>query len=203
MTTVNEPHSFPPRMTLPIHASGTVRRARAAGPVLGAAMLTMGLITGMFYAYSVSVMVGLTRTDDRTFVAAMQEINIATENPVFFASFLGAPLLTAAAAVLERRHGPGEAVRWVVAAFALYFVALAVTAGVHVPLNQELVDAGNPDRIADLAAVRERFEERWVDWNIVRAVTSTAALACLGRALLVHGRAGQATTSGEPHDAGG
>ncbi len=31
-----------------------------------------------------------------------------------------------------------------------------------------------------------RFD--WVAWNIVRALASTAALACLGRALLLHGR---------------
>ena len=37
---------------------------------------------------------------------------------------------------------------------------------------------------AALAAVRSRFDEaRWVRWNNVRAVASTAALACLAWAL--------------------
>jgi uncharacterized membrane protein len=51
------------------------------------------------------------------------------------------------------------------------------------PLNDELADAGNPDRIADLAAVRDDFEDPWVAWNIVRTVVSTLALGCLAWAL--------------------
>lgn len=163
-------------------------RRGAAGLVLGAATLAMGLIAGVFYAYACSVMIGLAKTDDRTFVDVMQRINVAIENPLFFASFFGALVLTAVAAVLERRLGSRAAFRWIVAALALYVVALAVTVGVNVPLNQDLADAGDPDRIADLAAVRHRFEGSWVTWNIVRTVATTAALACLGRALVLHGR---------------
>jgi hypothetical protein len=34
--------------------------------------------------------------------------------------------------------------------------------------------AGDPDRITDLAPVRDRFEASWVAWNIVRTLLSTA-----------------------------
>jgi uncharacterized membrane protein len=57
-----------------------------------------------------------------------------------------------------------------------------------VPLNNELAAAGDPDHIADLAGVRERFEASWVRWNIARAVASTAAFGCLIWALVLHGR---------------
>jgi uncharacterized membrane protein len=47
---------------------------------------------------------------------------------------------------------------------------------INVPRNDEIKAATDPD----LAAVRQRFDEaRWVRWNAVRAVASTAALACL------------------------
>ena len=59
---------------------------------------------------------------------------------------------------------------------------------VNVPLNNQLNAAGAPDRIADLAAVRERFEATWVRWNVVRTVASTAAFGCLTWALVLHGR---------------
>lgn len=65
---------------------------------------------------------------------------------------------------------------------------LVITFRVNVPLNDALAAAGHPDRIGDLTAVRERFEERWVRWNVVRAVTSTAAFGLLVRALVVSGR---------------
>jgi uncharacterized membrane protein len=64
---------------------------RAPGVVLVAAALTMGLLAGFFYAYSVSVMPGLGRTDDRTLVDAMQQINEAVENPVFSPTTSSAP----------------------------------------------------------------------------------------------------------------
>jgi uncharacterized membrane protein len=59
---------------------------------------------------------------------------------------------------------------------------------VNVPLNDGIKAAGNPDRITDLAAVRQRLNEaRWVRWNVVRAVTSTVAFGCLAWALVQYG----------------
>ena len=49
--------------------------------------------------------------------------------------------------------------------------------------------SGSPERISDLAEVRERFDEtRWAAWNLLRAVTSGAAFALLAWALVVYGR---------------
>lgn len=85
------------------------------GATLVAATLTMGLLAGLFYAFAVSVMPGLARTDGRSFVDAMQRINMAITNPWFFLSFFGAPVLTIAAAALHLR-GAGRAVLpWIAA----------------------------------------------------------------------------------------
>jgi len=165
------------------------RRSDLIGVVLGAATVTMGLIAGFFYAYAVSVMPGLADADDRTLVDAMQQINEAVENPFFFLTFLGAPLVTAVAAVLQWRCG--RAVRWVVAAFVLYAIAFLATFAFNIPLNNELADAGDPGQIDDLGSVRDDYYTPWVAWNIVRTVASTAALACLARALVLHGRLGR------------
>ena len=97
------------------------------GLVLGAALVAMALVAGLIYTFSVAVMPNLAGADDRTFVATMQRFN---ENPVFQLSFTGALVLTALAAVLQRRHGPDVAVRWTVAALVLYGIVLAVTFGI-------------------------------------------------------------------------
>jgi hypothetical protein len=60
---------------------------------------------------------------------------------------------------------------------------------IHEPLNNDLVDAGDPSRIADPAGVRDDFEGPWVASHAVRTVLTTAALASLAYALLLHGRA--------------
>ena len=160
----------------------------APGLVLGAAALTMGLLAGLFYAYSVSVMPGLGQADDRTLVDGMQQINDAIENPVFFVSFLGAPVLILAALVLEHRSGARQIARWVGAALVLCAITILVTGALNVPLNDDLKQAGDPGRIADIAQVRDDFYGPWVAWNIVRTVASTAALGCLVYALMLHGR---------------
>jgi uncharacterized membrane protein len=161
---------------------------RTIGLVLGAAAVAMGLAAGFIFAYSSSVMPGLADSGDRAFVEAMQDINKATENPVFFAAYFGAFLLTGAATVLLRSRGGGPAFRWTIAALVLYGVALVVTMAINVPLNDDLADAGNPDQIGDLAAVRDDFEDPWVAWNLVRTVLSSVALGALAWALVLFGR---------------
>lgn len=168
------------------------QRHDTAGMVLGLAMIATGLSAGLLYSYACSVLPGLGQTSDRTFIDAMQQINKAIQNPVFFASFFGALALTAVAAAQQRRLGPGAATRWTVAALALYALALLVTVAANVPLNDHLAAAGDPARIADPAAVRNHFQAPWMAWNIARTALATAALACLGRALLLHGRRGRA-----------
>ena len=152
-----------------------------------AATLTMGLVAGAFALYSHTVMPGLKKTDDRTFVAAFQSLDRAIINPWFMAGgFLGALVFTIAAAVA---HLGQDALPWIAAALVLYAIAFVITIAVNVPLNDALKAAGDPDRISDLATVRERFDEaRWAAFNLVRVVTSTAAFACLAWALVVYGR---------------
>jgi uncharacterized membrane protein len=129
-------------------------------------------------------------TGDRTFVGAFQAIDEAIINPVFLASFLGALAFTGLAAWQHRREGTRSEPPWLVAALALYLAAFVITIGVNVPLNDEIKAAGNPDRIADLAAVREDFDEAtWVLWNAIRTVASSVAFACLAWTLVLHGRA--------------
>jgi uncharacterized membrane protein len=154
--------------------------------LLGATM-TMGLVAGAFVLYAHTVMPGLKKTDDRTFVTAFQALDRAIINPWFMAGgFLGALVLTLAAALSHLGH---DALPWIVAALVLYVIAFVITIAVNVPLNDAIKAAGDPDRIADLAGVRERFDEaRWAAFNLVRVVTSTAAFGCLAWALVVYGR---------------
>jgi uncharacterized membrane protein len=161
----------------------------AQGLTLIAATFAMGLIAGLFYTWSQNVMPGLGSSDDRTFVAGFQTLDRAIINPWFMAGFIGAPLLTGIAALLLLGEDDRGVLGWTVAAFVLYVVVIGITRSVHLPLNAEIQAAGDPDRIADLATVRERFEARWVRWNIVRTVLCAAAFGCLLWALVLYGRA--------------
>lgn len=155
------------------------------GFVLGAALMVMALVAGLNYTFAVVVMPNLAGVGDRTFVEITQRFN---ENPMFPISFTLALLITILAVVLQACLARGAAVRWSIAALVLYVIVLAITGGAHIPLNEEINAAGDPNTIANLAQVRERFEGPWVTWNIVRTVFCTAAIAALARAVLLHGR---------------
>ncbi|MBB2941029.1 putative membrane protein [Actinoplanes lutulentus] len=133
--------------------------------ILLIAVVLLGLMAGLFYAYAGSVMPGLRRADDRTVVDAMQKINIAIQNPLFLLIFLGALVATGVAAV---QHDFEPAL---IAAFLLYAATLLITFALNIPLNNRLA-AGD---LADASAVREAFLEPWIRWNTVRTVTSVAA----------------------------
>jgi uncharacterized membrane protein len=139
-------------------------------PVLLAATVATGLQAGTYYTWASGVMPGLARVDDRTFVSSMTHINVAIVNPVFMLTFLGAPALAAAAVAV----GPAGARGWAVAGLVLAIGTVAITAAANVPLNETLAAGGS----------RADFETAWVRWNVARAVTSTASLACLAWAAL-------------------
>ncbi|REE95672.1 DUF1772 domain-containing protein [Thermomonospora umbrina] len=152
------------------------------------ATTTMGLMAGLFAAFSYAIMPGLGRASDRTFVEAVQRINVAILNGWFAVGFAGAIVFTGAAAALHLGDGHRAVLPWLIAAFVLYAAVLAITFGINIPLNDAIEAAGDVDRVPDLAAVRAAFETKWVRWNAVRAILSTAALACLGWALIRYGR---------------
>src|SRR5262245_36392840 len=104
---------------------------RIAGIVLGAAVIGMGLLAGLFYAFDVAVMPGLTGADDRTLVDAMQHMIDAIENPAFFLTFLGAPVLAVVALLQARRAGSTETARWILVGLGAYAVMFIVTVAVH------------------------------------------------------------------------
>jgi uncharacterized membrane protein len=146
-----------------------------ADAVLTAAALVAGLQAGTYFTWATGVMPGLARADDRTFVEAMQRVNVAIVNPVFISTFLGAPVLAAAAAVVaDDRVRP-----WAIAGAVLAAATVVITGAGNIPLNNALAAAGPVARIADLASVRKAFESRWVRLNFARSVTSAAALCCL------------------------
>ncbi|QUQ62359.1 integral membrane protein [Kutzneria sp. CA-103260] len=139
------------------------------------ATVATGLGAGLFYAFSCAVMPGLRRSDDATRVQAMQRINEAIQNPVFALSFAGAPLLTAVALVADAVAGDWPRVLGEALGLILLGSALVITFRINIPLNLAL-DRADP---ADPAAAWRAFERRWVRWNNVRTLATTAGLAAL------------------------
>ncbi|QGN35681.1 DUF1772 domain-containing protein [Microlunatus sp. Gsoil 973] len=140
-------------------------------------MLT-GVVTGVLALYAHTIMPALRTTDDRTFVGAYQALDRAVYNPWFMGSFFGALILTGVSAATHLTAGP--AFPLVAAAFLLYLGVVLITMIIHVPLNNAISAAGDPDRIPDLSQVRRNFHEaRWVAWHLVRTILGVCAFVLL------------------------
>ncbi|GAA1481162.1 DUF1772 domain-containing protein [Gordonia sinesedis] len=149
--------------------------------ILTLAVITSGLTTGLLAGFAYSVMPGLNRAGASIAVPAMQRMNAAILNPVFAVIFFGGLLF----AVLSAWLLWGEPLRWwAVAAAVLYLLAVLITLGLNVPLNDKLAAAG--DTPPDVAQVWTDFVQPWVRWNIVRTVLHLAAFGTLVAGLVAH-----------------
>jgi uncharacterized membrane protein len=155
--------------------------------VLAAATVTSGLAAGAYSLYAHTIMPGLAATNDRTFVAAFQTTNRAITNPWFLGgTFLGSLGLSAAAALLTRGE-PAWPATLVAAGTAV--ATTVITFAVHLPLNNVITAAGDPETLPNPAQVRADFQEsRWRRWNLVRVVSSLATVGSLTWALILNGR---------------
>lgn len=163
----------------------TTTTALGTASLMGA-ILTTAMVAGLLFFSAHTMMPGLSTLDDHAFLTGFQRIDAAIPNPWMMATFLGSPVLALAALFLHLPDG-GAAVPWLIAGAVLTLATVAITRAVHLPLNAEVQQAA--PAFADAAGLRQRFEGRWVRWNVVRTVTSTASLAALSWALFLAGRA--------------
>ncbi|WP_295125306.1 anthrone oxygenase family protein [uncultured Chitinophaga sp.] len=145
------------------------------------ATVLAALVAGLFYSWSVSVMPGIGRLNDRGFMEAMQAMNRAILNPLFFISFMGCLLLLPASAFLLYER-PLPARFWLVAAASLVYIAgvFGVTAAGNVPLNEALDKFSVEGTTAEaIAAARRNFEARWNMLNNVRTFFSLVTVVLM------------------------
>ncbi|MEU6641617.1 anthrone oxygenase family protein [Saccharomonospora sp. NPDC046836] len=141
------------------------------------AIVGCGLMAGLFFAFSTSVMPGLSRLPKPAAALAMQEANRRIQNPLFLLVFLGTALvcvLVAVAAPVAGHDGAG----WLVAGALVYVVGgFVVTMVVNVPMNNR-IDRADPDS-SEGAVIWTEYLSRWTAWNHLRALAATLATALL------------------------
>lgn len=144
--------------------------------------LGCGLMAGVFFAFSASIMRALGRLPPAQGIAAMQSINVAVINPLFMAAFLGTAAACAVVGVwsLLTWDEPGAGYR--LAGTLLYLVGtFLVTLVFNVPRNNALA-AADPAS-AEGARVWADYLVTWTAWNHARTAAALAAAAVLTRAL--------------------
>ena len=154
--------------------------------ILTIAATTTALIAGLLYAYSCSVNIGLGRLADAEYISAMQSINKAIQNPLFFISFMGTLLLLPLCTYLNYGQPLSNRFCLLLISTMIYAIGVVgVTALGNVPLNEALdkfnLSSASVETIAD---ERSKFEGSWNRFHVVRTIASIISLvlviiACL------------------------
>ena len=146
--------------------------------ILILATTSTALIAGFFYAYFCSVNAGLGQLTDNEYLAAMQSINRAVLNPVFFFSFMGTLFLLPLCSWLQYKAGASESfLLLLVAAFVYTIGVFGVTIFGNIPLNEAL-DKFNLSSasVEEIANQRAKFEMPWNKLHNIRTLASLVSL---------------------------
>lgn len=144
--------------------------------MIGLPPIMLGVMTGFFYAFSVCVMPGLNQITSGGAIEAMQAINEAVQNPVFFITFFLPPLITLGCALALWVTGAHSTAIVMATAAMVYLVGVvAVTASINVPMNNAL--ALIDPAAADTASIWAQYTQRWTFWNTIRTLANLLAFA--------------------------
>lgn len=149
-------------------------------------LLATGLSAGLFFAWTFSVIPGLIRVDDATYLRAMQSINRYIQNPWFFIAFMGPVILIPLTAFLTYRDGQAGTSAWMAGAAVIYLVGVfGVTMLSNVPMNNQLDQVELAESTSSaLQEVRADYEKPWNRSNSIRTFASVLAFALLAFAFI-------------------
>ena len=144
--------------------------------------LGCGLVAGILYAFSTSVMKALARLPAAQGIAAMQSINITVINPLFMGAFFGTAAVCVLVVVFSLLNRSESEAVYLISGSLVYLIGtILVTMAFNVPRNNALA-AADPQS-ADGARLWAGYVTSWTAWNHVRTAAALAAAASLTFAL--------------------
>ena len=131
-----------------------------------------GLVAGLLYGYACSVNPGLHKLGDKEYLTAMQSINVAILNPLFFLSFMG--LLAVFPVTAYQLRLQQTTFYYMLMAMIIYVVGVfGVTMFANVPLNNRLASFNiSAASQVDVSSMRSIFEKPWNTFHTIRTTAS-------------------------------
>lgn len=149
------------------------------------AVITTSIVAGTVFAYANSVMPGLRKSDNCTFVLSVRHLNSSVDNPTFLI-ISNAALLTQIGfliSVIYLKHF--DKILLVSIAVICYVATLLITFIGNLPLNKAIITANLPESETGWKPLRERFEFRWTLLNRLRTLTCILSVSSLIIALQI------------------
>lgn len=144
-------------------------------------ILSLGLMAGLFYSWSISVTPGLAKLGDENYLKAFQSMNRAILNPAFLIVFMGLVILLILLCYLYYDSTEPTQFWYILSAAILYLAGvMLVTVFGNVRLNNTLevlqIESMSPEQ---MASFRLGFESKWNKLNIVRTLCSLFSFVLL------------------------
>jgi uncharacterized membrane protein len=141
------------------------------------AILLTGLLAGLMYGYSCSVLKGLGNLQDDVYLRSFQSINLAIQNPYFFLSFMGNLLVLPIASWLCYKQDNAVSFYFLIAATLIYIIGVfGVTVFGNVPLNDRLANFNILTATeSEISVMRKIFENPWNNYHSIRTFASIIA----------------------------
>ena len=156
---------------------------RVIASLLIAGAVGSGLIGGLFFVFSNTLMKAFDGLPPAGAVASMQNINVTILNPLFFLVFFGTAAICVALLVMNLpRLGQPGAVLACSGALVYLVGSIVVTMMLNVPLNNKLAAVSLTAN--DLAAQWQAYRGPWTMWNHVRTVACALAVVAFAAALV-------------------
>jgi len=139
-------------------------------------VLIIGLSSGFFYAWQVSVIPGTLKISDASYLETMKSINKEILNPFFFIIFFGALVISFLNVGIHIFSGSNIPTLFVSLATIAYALTFGVTAFGNVPLNNTL-EALNLSETSseELENFRKYYETSWNKYHLLRTWSSVMA----------------------------
>jgi uncharacterized membrane protein len=156
--------------------------------ILASAILSTGLMAGIFFTWSNAVKPGIGKLGDLEYLTALQSMNRVILNIPFKVVFVFSIISVALVPVFYIDLFPKKIFWLYIFTFIIYWVGVfGVTVFANIPLNEKL-DKTNLESIStkQIEELRTSIELKWNNFNLIRAVCSAIIFLLLIISLILN-----------------
>ena len=151
-------------------------------------ILSCSLVTGFIFTYSVVVMPGFSKLNNKDFIRAFQVTDNIIQNnqPLFMLIWIGSILSVISTIVFSIFNINADYSIFIIVTGFFYLIGVqGLTISIHIPLNNNIqkIDVDKEDELK-LKEVRKEFEIKWNYYNRIRTVVAFTVTTLLMLILL-------------------
>lgn len=151
-------------------------------------ILSCSLVTGFIFTYSVVVMPGFSKLNDKDFIRAFQVTDNVIQNnqPLFMLIWIGSILSVISTIAFSIFNINADYSILIMGTGFFYLIGVqGLTISIHIPLNNNIqkIDVDKEDELK-LNEVRKEFEIKWNYYNRIRTVVAFTVTTLLMLILL-------------------